>query len=165
VSARPARTASAALRHASAGPDETERLGETLAPLLRVADVLTLEGPLGAGKTRFVTGLARGLEARARVRSPSFTLVNEYDGRVPLLHLDLYRLTAADEHGLGLEELCERGVLAVEWGERLPAHLLQGALRIEFEITGEQDRSITASADRGRGRELLDAWRAAGEGR
>ena len=80
--------------------EATERLGEALAPALRVGDVVVLQGDLGAGKTRFVSGLARGLTPGARVRSPSFTLVNEYRGpasRLTLYHLDLYRLGTVEE--------------------------------------------------------------------
>ena len=118
----------------TASPEETERLGETLAGSLAAGDVLLLLGPLGAGKTCLVAGLARGLGCQGRVRSPSFTLVNEYSGRVPLFHLDLYRLEGPEAEDLGLEERLERGVLAVEWGERLPAHLREQALSLRFEI-------------------------------
>ncbi|HKQ56730.1 MAG TPA: tRNA (adenosine(37)-N6)-threonylcarbamoyltransferase complex ATPase subunit type 1 TsaE, partial [Candidatus Eisenbacteria bacterium] len=80
----------------TAAVEETERWGEALAPAVKPGDVIALLGPLGAGKTRFVAGLARGIAAAARVRSPTYTLVNEYPGRVPLIHLDLYRVTAAE---------------------------------------------------------------------
>jgi len=83
--------------------DETERFGEALAPALATGDVLALTGDLGAGKTRFVAGLARGLRCKARVRSPSFAIVNEYHGDRLLLHLDLYRLDTVDAESLGLE--------------------------------------------------------------
>ena len=158
----PAAEAAGGVQRASGGAAETERIAESLAPHLRVGDVIVLEGPLGAGKTRFVTGLARGADVAGRVRSPSFTLVNEYAGRIPLLHLDLYRLAPEDDAGLGLDELHERGALVVEWGERLPSHLRDEALRIQFAITGAETRSLTVNADAGRGRELLAAWRATG---
>ena len=139
--------------------EETERLGETLAAALRAGDLLALSGPLGAGKTRFVAGLARGLAAAARVRSPTYTLVNEYPGRIPLVHLDLYRVSPADLDGLGLEEHREGGALVVEWGERLPSRWLDDALLLAF-VAGEGDeRTIVASARAGRGLELLEAWR------
>jgi tRNA threonylcarbamoyladenosine biosynthesis protein TsaE len=144
--------------------EETERLGETLAAALRAGDLLALSGPLGAGKTRFVVGLARGLAAAARVRSPTYTLVNEYPGRIPLVHLDLYRVSPAELDGLGLEEQREAGALVVEWGEKLPAALRSEALVLEFEIVSERERVITAQPPgrlaSGRGRELLEAWRA-----
>jgi len=155
---------------ASAGPcerrsgsvAETEALGEALAPHLEAGDVVALSGPLGAGKTRFVAGLARGLACKARVRSPSFTLVNEYRGRLLLLHLDLYRVDTPAAEGLGIEEESERGVLVAEWGEKLPASLLERALTIEFDLASEHERTLTARAAPGRlaarARALLEAW-------
>lgn len=143
---------------------ETERLGEAFAAALRAGDLLALSGPLGAGKTRFVEGLARGLAAAARVRSPTYTLVNEYPGRIPLVHLDLYRVSPAEVDGLGIEDHLEDGALVVEWGEKLPASLRAEALVLEFAIVSENERAIAAHAhgDAGRGRELLDAWRSLG---
>jgi tRNA threonylcarbamoyladenosine biosynthesis protein TsaE len=150
----------ARLSRRSASVEETERIAETLAPVLSAGDVIVLTGPLGAGKTRFVTGLARGVAAKARVRSPSFTLVNEYRGATALLlHLDLYRIEPMDVPGLGLEEELERGTLVVEWGEKLPGSLRAEALEIVFEVTGPDERVLSASASAGRGLELLEAWR------
>lgn len=143
----------------SAAVEETERLGEALAKSLEPGDRLLLLGPLGAGKTRLVAGLARGLGAKARVRSPSFTLLHEYHGRVPLYHADLYRLEERDVAGLGLEEALERGALAVEWGDRLPAGLRDDALTLEFELISERERRVTARAEGPRGHALLEAWR------
>ena len=145
----------------TASPEETERLGEALAPSLAPGDVILLDGPLGAGKTRLVAGLARGLGCRSRVRSPSFTLVNEYEGRLPLVHLDLYRLAGPEAEELGLDERLERGVLAVEWGERLPQHLCQQALALRFEIASATERRIHASGEGARGCQLLDGFRTA----
>src|SRR5439155_5091933 len=103
-----------AVRLESRSEAETERFAETLAALLGPGDVIALEGALGAGKTRFVAGLARGIAARARVRSPTFTLVHEYPGgRVTLVHADLYRLETAEVGGLGLEEALDRAALVV----------------------------------------------------
>jgi tRNA threonylcarbamoyladenosine biosynthesis protein TsaE len=144
----------------TASPEETGRLGSALAAGLAVGDVILLTGPLGAGKTCFVTGLARGLGCIGRVRSPSFTLVNEYGGGLPLFHLDLYRLEGPEADDLGLEERLERGVLAAEWGERLPAHLRAGALALVFEIRSERQRAIRATAAGARGLALLASWRA-----
>lgn len=146
-------------------PEATESLGESLGEQLEAGDVVALSGPLGAGKTRFVAGLARGLGVKARVRSPSFTLVNEYHGRILLEHLDLYRLEPGDARGLGIEEELDRGALVVEWGEKLPAALRSEALAIRFEIVSEHVRAITAEAHAGRGAALLAAWRAAAESR
>jgi len=139
---------------------ETRRLGELLAPHLALGDVVALMGPLGAGKTCFVAGLAHGLGYGSRVRSPSFSLVNEYTGRILLVHLDLYRLAAGEVESLGLEEYLERGALAVEWGERLPARWRGDALELSFEIVG-QARRIRATAQSGRGIELCSALGAA----
>jgi len=144
----------------SAAPEETEGRGERLASALRAGDVVVLSGPLGAGKTRFVTGLARGLAVHGRVRSPSFGLVHEYSGRLPLIHVDLYRLGEREADGLGLDELLERGTLVVEWGERLPAALRRDALELRFAIAGPERRAITARAAGPRGAELLEAWSA-----
>lgn len=154
----------------SVSVEGTERLGGAFAPALRAGDVVTLSGPLGAGKTRFVAGVAHALSPGSRVRSPSFTLVNEIDGPLPVFHLDLYRLEhTRDIESLGLEEYAERGALLVEWGERLPGAWLAGALRVTIEplpsapgaslaSVSETPRLISAEADAGRGLELLAAW-------
>jgi tRNA threonylcarbamoyladenosine biosynthesis protein TsaE len=142
----------------------TERLGAALAAGLRAGDVLVLTGPLGAGKTRLVAGLARGLGATARVRSPSFTLLNEYRGALPLHHLDLYRLEGPEADGLGLEELVEDGVLVAEWGERLPGWLRADALTIDFAVLGAEERALTATATGARGGVLLERWLALPQG-
>lgn len=146
------------VRRVTAAVEETERLGETLAGGLVAGDVLVLTGPLGSGKTCFVAGLARGLDARSRVRSPSFTLLNKYRGIVTLHHLDLYRLEGPDVDGLGLEELVDEGALVVEWGEKLPAWLREEALTLTFEVLSEHERAVAASAAGKRGAELLAIW-------
>jgi len=143
----------------SGSAEETERLGASLAPHLAAGDLVALSGPLGAGKTRFVAGLARGLGYAARVRSPTFTLLHEYPGALPLFHADLYRLEARDVPGLGLDEALERGPLVVEWAERLPASYLGDALFVELEVASETTRRLTVSAAGTRGSALLDAWR------
>jgi len=137
----------------------TERLGAAFAPVLRTGDVVALSGPLGAGKTRFVSGLVRALCPGARVRSPSFTLVNEFVGPLSVFHLDLYRLEGArDVEGLGLEDYAERGALVVEWGERLPNAWLADALHVAI-TPGEGDvRLLTASGSGERGAVLFEAW-------
>ena len=154
----------------SAGParrtasvEETERLGEALAGALEAGDVIALSGPLGAGKTRFVAGLARGLAAAARVRSPTFTLVNEYPGRIALAHLDLYRVEPSEVEGLGLDDHLESGAIVVEWGEKLPAARRRDALHLDFAIASEGERAISAAASGARGAALLAAWRAIAE--
>jgi len=148
----------AGVRRVTAAVEETESLGEALAAGLVSGDVLVLTGPLGSGKTRFVAGLARGLGAKSRVRSPSFTLLNEYRGAFTLHHLDLYRIEGPEVDGLGLEELADEGALVVEWGEKLPAWLREEALTLTFEVLSEHERAVTASAAVGRGGELLAVW-------
>lgn len=144
--------------------EATERLGAALAPVLRAGDVVALSGPLGVGKTRLVSGLVRALSPGARVRSPSFTLVSEFPGEVPVFHLDLYRLQGArDVEGLGLEDLAARGALVVEWGERLPGAWLADALHVAITPGDGDERLLTASGSGARGQELLAAWCALSE--
>lgn len=103
-------------------PAETEQAGEALANALTAGTVLALQGDLGAGKTAFTRGLARGLGYPGAVTSPTFTIVNEYEGgRLPLFHFDLYRLGSADElWDIGWEDYMDRGgVCAVEWSEQV----------------------------------------------
>jgi tRNA threonylcarbamoyl adenosine modification protein YjeE len=101
---------------------ETEAAGEELGKRLRKGDLLLLKGELGAGKTTFVRGLARGCGSSALVASPTFQLVRIYPGRLQLAHVDLYRLGSSEEIiDLGLEELLDEGAVVVEWGDRLDA--------------------------------------------
>ncbi len=138
---------------------ETERLGQAFGGGLAAGDVVLLTGPLGAGKTRFVTGIARGLDVKARVRSPSFAIVNQYRGGVSLLHVDLYRLEGRAAEDLGLEEQLDESVLVVEWGERLPGRIAEDALTLTFEQRSETERAIRAESSGDRGFELLMVWR------
>jgi tRNA threonylcarbamoyladenosine biosynthesis protein TsaE len=131
----------------SRSSEETRILGASLAPLLLPGDVLSLNGDLGAGKTCFVQGLASALGVAQRVTSPTFTLVHEYSGRFPVVHLDVYRLNYFQEVlDLGFEELLDPGaILVVEWGEAvgplLPPRFLEIDLRrVEAE---ENHRSVT----------------------
>jgi tRNA threonylcarbamoyladenosine biosynthesis protein TsaE len=131
--------------------EDTERLAETLAGELRAGDVLLLSGPLGAGKTAFVRGLARGLGVDSdEVSSPTFTLVHEYrGGRLRLCHADLYRLGTAGAGDLGLDELgVQDGVLAIEWPDRL-GHPFRGAIQVEIAVEDETSRRITVSRPKG----------------
>ena len=113
---------------------ETEAIGEELAQKLRGGDVLAFTGSLGMGKTAFTRGLARGLGCRGRVTSPTFTIVNEYEGKTPLFHFDMYRLGSSDElFDIGWEDYLARGgVCAVEWSENVE-DALQDAIRITIE--------------------------------
>ncbi len=103
-------------------PAETEAAGEQLGRRLRVGDIVLLTGELGAGKTTFVRGVARGAGSAAPVASPTFQLVRVYPGRVQLAHVDLYRVEKPPELAeLGLDELADQGAVVVEWGDRLLA--------------------------------------------
>ena len=128
----------------SASDRETEALGEELARRLQPGDVVALYGDLGAGKTAFVRGLARGLEVAEPVSSPTFTIVNEYPGRLSLFHFDMYRLSGPEElFDIGWEDYLERGgVCAVEWSENV-ADALTEAITVTIEKTGEESRHIT----------------------
>jgi len=126
-------------------PEETEAAGESLGRRLRIGDLVLLKGELGAGKTTFVRGIARGTGATVPVASPTFQLVRIYPGRLQLAHVDLYRLEKGDElRDLGLEELLEAGAVVVEWGERIDVR--DGAL-IEFEHMGGDRRLIRTTRD------------------
>ena len=126
-------------------PEETEALGEKLAKLLRPGTVLAYLGDLGAGKTAFTRGLARGLGCRETVTSPTYTIVNEYlGGRLPLFHFDMYRLASSDDlWDIGWEDYLDRqGVCAVEWSENVP-EAMAGALTVRIEKLGDSVRRIT----------------------
>ncbi len=129
-------------------PAETEALGEAWGRAAEPGLVIALSGDLGAGKTAWVRGFARGLGIPGRVHSPTFTLVNEYPGgRLKLAHLDLYRLeTPAQILSAGvLEYLTPDGVAVLEWAERLPETAAAGVRwrRVRIEITGESERKIS----------------------
>ncbi len=128
------------------GEEETAAAGERLAAALNAGDVVLLYGELGAGKTAFVRGLARGLGAAPEdVSSPTFTLVQEYHGRVTLYHVDLYRLEPAEVDDLGLDELVlGDGVVAIEWAERWRGRPEgEGVYEIRIEDEGEDARRVT----------------------
>jgi tRNA threonylcarbamoyladenosine biosynthesis protein TsaE len=123
--------------------EETTAAGERLGSVLRAGDIVLLYGDLGAGKTAFVRGLARGLGAPADdVSSPTFTLVQEYHGRVTLFHVDLYRLEPAEVDDLGLEELVlGDGVVAIEWAERWTGRP-DDVCEVRLEQSGEDVRVV-----------------------
>jgi len=119
---------------------ETEAEGEELGRDLQAGDLILLTGPLGAGKTTFVRGLARGAGSDALVASPTFQLVRIYPGRVQLAHVDLYRVKAAGELAdLGLDELIDEGAVVVEWGDRIET---RSGRQITFESLGGDRRRI-----------------------
>jgi tRNA threonylcarbamoyladenosine biosynthesis protein TsaE len=128
----------------------TRRLARELGRLAPPGLVIALTGDLGSGKTTFVQGLAQGLAVPpdCYVTSPSFTLINEYQGRIPLCHADLYRLgEGADLEAVGLlERLDQDAVVAIEWAEAAAADLPTDHLAVRLEITGEQQRRITLIA-------------------
>ena len=126
-------------------PEQTEALGERLAAALHGGEIIAYRGELGAGKTAFTRGLARGLGISMRVTSPTYTIVNEYTGgRLPLFHFDMYRLHDADDlFDIGWEDYLERGgVCAVEWSENV-AEAMTGAITVTIEKTADDARRIT----------------------
>jgi len=138
----------------SRSPEETRRVGEILGTLLAAGDLVTLSGDLGAGKTLLTGGIAAGLGVPrdVRVTSPTYTIINVHEGRVPLFHADLYRID--DPSGIeqtGLWELLDAGgVVVVEWPERAGGELPDDRLSVTIQVTGESDRVIgmTPSGDR-----------------
>jgi tRNA threonylcarbamoyladenosine biosynthesis protein TsaE len=131
----------------TASPQETEALGARLAAVLKPGTVLAYTGDLGAGKTAFTRGLARGLGIQERVTSPTFTIVNEYEGgRLPLFHFDLYRLGSSEElYDIGWEDYLARGgICAVEWSENITDALDQDCVRVDIRRgEGDEERRIT----------------------
>ncbi|KSU79727.1 MULTISPECIES: tRNA (adenosine(37)-N6)-threonylcarbamoyltransferase complex ATPase subunit type 1 TsaE [Fictibacillus] len=128
-------------------PEETAELAEKLGTLLQAGDVLTLEGDLGAGKTTFTKGLAKGLGVKRVVNSPTFTIIKEYNGRVPFYHMDVYRLEDSDED-LGFEEYFEgEGVTVVEWAQFIADRLPEERLTIDIRRTGDETRELKFTPD------------------
>ena len=136
------------MEYLSHSPEETEHIGEMLGRRLRPGTVVAYRGGLGMGKTAFTRGLARGLGCAGRVTSPTFTIVNEYDGATPLFHFDMYRLSSSDElFDIGWEDYLTRGgVCAVEWSERVDDAMPADTLWVDIARgTDESDRIITIS--------------------
>ena len=131
------------MQYITHSPDETRALGRTLAQALQGGAVVAFTGDLGAGKTAFVSGMAEGLGIEERVTSPTFTIVNEYEGgRLPLFHFDIYRLGSADElFHIGWEDyLARNGVCAVEWSENVDEALDGDTIRVDIS-RGEDDNT------------------------
>jgi tRNA threonylcarbamoyladenosine biosynthesis protein TsaE len=133
----------------TADASATKSIGRAIAMLVRPGDVVLLAGELGSGKTVFTQGLAEGLEVQELVTSPTFTLVHRYDGRVPLFHLDVYRLERVGELAdLGIDELLDAdGVVVVEWGDVVAAEMPADRLEVRFAFgDDDDDRTIELSA-------------------
>ena len=133
------------MQYTTYSPAETEAVGAALAKALRPGTVLAYRGDLGAGKTAFTRGLAKGLGCGDLVTSPTYTIVNEYlSGRIPLFHFDMYRLASSDDlWDIGWEDYLERGgVCAVEWSENVD-DAMENAVYVTIEKLGEDSRRIT----------------------
>lgn len=152
-------------------PEETRELGAALAELLVPGDVISLTGDLGAGKTCLVQGAARSLGVHEPVGSPTFVLVREYRGEIPVYHLDVYRLDRLQEVlDLGFEDLLDPGgVIFIEWGDAIDPLLPDSYLEVELSISGDDEMRLLAVTGRGsswaprweRLEKVLDTWRAA----
>ena len=129
----------------AASAEEMRRLGAQLAQELRPGDCVVLIGELGVGKTTFVQGLAQGLGVAEPVRSPTFILMREYRGKVPLYHFDAYRIKNLDElREIGFEETVRsQGITVIEWGEKAAGLLPDGCWRVFFELLPDQSRRVT----------------------
>jgi len=131
----------------SGSPSDTWDIGEHIGKHARRGDCYALCGELGAGKTQLVKGIARGLgvEDWLYVLSPSFTLMNLYEGSCTLCHVDLYRIDGAEAEALDVEEYYESGIVVAEWAER--SSWPEGAIRIQIEVLGEEGRKITLEVE------------------
>ena len=130
--------------------DETRKVGQKIGTLTNQPLIIALSGDLGSGKTAFVQGLAMGLEVPDDyyITSPTFTLINEYPGRLPLVHIDLYRLEGVEDfEDIGLDEMLhDRAVVAVEWADKLTDDLSGDCLYLRFEIIDDNFRRINIIA-------------------
>ena len=141
----------------SRSPEETAAVGRRIGEACGPGTLLALDGDLGAGKTRFVKGLAVGLGAarEEEVTSPTFVLMNLYRGRLTLAHFDLYRLEAVDLPSLGFHDYRLDGVIAIEWAGKVAGGLLGDHVHVAFEIEGESSRRLMIQACGPRSEELL----------
>ena len=128
-------------------PEDTRELGVALAESLAAGSVLSLEGPLGAGKTQFAGGVVRGLGCDSEASSPSFALMHEYSGgRLPVFHFDFYRMeNAAELLTSGFDDCVPAGVTMAEWGGKFPEVFPSGAWRLKFELLPDGGRRITGT--------------------
>jgi tRNA threonylcarbamoyladenosine biosynthesis protein TsaE len=126
------------------GADGTDMVAAAVGSMLRIGDVVVLSGELGAGKTTFAKGLARGLGVTETVTSPTFTIVQQYEGRIPVAHVDVYRLDRLQElHDLGFEELLEGAVTLIEWGEAIARVLPRDRLVVHLAPVDEEANART----------------------
>jgi len=141
----------AGIQVVTTSPEETRIIGASLAPTLLPGDVISLSGDLGAGKTVFVQGLATALGVASGVTSPTFTIVHEYEGRYPIIHMDVYRLDSFQEVlDLGFEELLDpQAVLLVEWGEAVTPLFPRNFLEVEIRQMDEPDHRLFIFRPRG----------------
>ncbi len=142
----------------TSSPEETAAIGRRIGEACGPGTLLALVGDLGAGKTRFVKGLAAGLGAarEEEVTSPTFVLMNLHRGRLALAHFDLYRLETVDLAALGFHDFRQDGVIAVEWAEKVDAALLGDHVRVSFEVAGETSRRLMFQARGVRSEQLLN---------
>lgn len=142
-------------------PEETEGFGRRLAQFLGPGDVLGLRGELGSGKTCLVRGICAGLGVRDRVTSPTFLTVNEYRGRLPVYHMDLFRLgRVEDSRAQGYDELIfGTGVTLIEWSEKIAHSLPADRVEVELQIAGLRERRLICTATGLRGRRILSSAR------
>jgi len=140
-------------------PEETVKLGQTLGRLLEMGDLVVLAGALGCGKTWFTKGIALGVGVSPRevVTSPSFALMNEYEGDCRLFHMDVYRLeTPGTFLDTGLDECFDgRGIVVMEWGDKWPEILPERRLNVAFSIMGEDSRELLMTGEHPRAIEIL----------
>jgi tRNA threonylcarbamoyladenosine biosynthesis protein TsaE len=142
----------------TSSPEETAALGRRIGEACVPGTLLALVGDLGAGKTRFVKGLASGLGiAEDQVTSPTFVLMNLHRGRIPLAHFDLYRLDSVDLPSLGFYDVRDEGVVVMEWADKVDEKLLADHVRIEFALTGERSRRLMLQARGERSAKFLQA--------
>ena len=129
--------------------EETLSLGEKLGARLAAGDVIALFGDLGAGKTTLTKGIAQGMNLSDDIHSPTFTLIHEHPGAIPLYHIDLYRLAHEEEvEGIGIEEyIYGDGVTIIEWADRMKTMLPEGRLDIELKMRGDTEREMTFETD------------------
>lgn len=129
-------------------PEETEQLAAALAQKLHGSETLAMFGGLGVGKTAFTRGLARGLGIEDGVSSPTFAIVNEYEGHFPIHHFDMYRITSWDDlYATGFFDYLENGVTVIEWSENVESALPENAIIIRLEVLSELERKITIEAE------------------